>query len=180
MKPGEIAGKSADERLQKGKAHHHQSRRDGVEPRFDPRADHVGERHRQRATEHQVGNDAQRWQKNPEPKKKKRQREPFDAAEISSDIRLRRGVHRLEKTFAKNAVIDDRSLDKPGKSRRAINLPAPFRGAGRSEEDEMLEAQKRFGFAVTFLLFQKRPEREPPMMPNDRGGTERNHAAGLL
>src|SRR2546430_4007622 len=180
MKPGEIAGKSADERLEKGKTHHQQSRRDGVEPRFDSGPDHVGKRDCQRAAEHQIRNDAQCRQKNPEPKKKKRKREPFDTAQISGHVGLRSGIHRLEKTLAKNSVIDDRPLDEPAKSRSAINLSAPFRGPGRSEENQMLEAQKRLGFAVTFLLFQKRAERESAMMPHDRRRTERNHAAGLL
>src|SRR4051812_33215148 len=44
----------------------------------------------------------------------------------------------------------------------------------------MLEAQERLGLAITFLLFEKGAQREASMVPDDRGGTERDLAAGLL
>src|SRR5205085_9191816 len=180
MKPGEIARKSADERLQKSQTHHQQARGDSVEPWFDPRPDHVGKCHRERAAKHQIGNDPQRRQKNSETKKEKRERKPFDAAEISGQIRLGWGIHRLEKAFAKNAVINDRAINEPTEPRGAVNLTTPFRGPGRAEENQMFESEKRFGFAVTFLLFQKPPKREAAMMPDNRSGTKGDNEARLL
>ena len=44
----------------------------------------------------------------------------------------------------------------------------------------MFESEERFGFTVTFLLFQKRAQSEAPMMPDNRGGTKGNDEAGLL
>src|SRR5205085_2632983 len=63
---------------------------------------------------------------------------------------------------------------------RGINLAAPFRAAGRAEEDQVLEAEERFGFAVAFLLFPKRTQGEAAMMPDDRRGTEGNGVTRLL
>src|SRR5260370_841049 len=102
MKPGKVSRESAHKRLQKSQTHHEQARGDGVELWFDPRADHVGKRDGQGAAKHQIRHDAKRWQKNSKTKKKKCERKPFDTAEISCQIRLRRGVHRLEKSFAEN------------------------------------------------------------------------------
>src|SRR5438128_12210132 len=155
MEPGEIARKSAHERLEKSQTHHEQARGDGVELRFDVRSNHVGKRDGQCAAEHQIRHDAQRRQKNSKAKKEKRQCEPFDAAQISGEIRLRRGIHRLEKAFAENAMINDGAIDEPTESSRTVNLPAPFRHSARAEENQVFETKKRFGFAVTFLLFQK-------------------------
>ena len=103
---------------------------------------HVRKRHAKSAAEHQIRNDAQRRQKNSKPEKKNRQRKPFDAAQIRGHVRLRRGIDRLEKSFAENSVINDRPIEKPTEPRRAVNLTAPFRRAGRAEEDQMLEAQQ--------------------------------------
>ncbi|KAG0505159.1 MAG: hypothetical protein Udaeo_15100 [Candidatus Udaeobacter sp.] len=58
----------------------------GVEFWFDPRANHVGKRHAERATQHQVRNNAQPRQKNSQAKKKDHQRKPFDAAEVCGDL----------------------------------------------------------------------------------------------
>src|SRR5438552_7119800 len=180
MEPGEVTRKSPHQRLEKSQAHHEQARRDSVEPWFDARTHHVGKRHGQCAAKHQIRHDAQRRQKNSKPQKEKRKRKPFDAAEIRGQIRLRRGVHRLEKSFPENAMINDRAIDEPTESRRAVNLTAPFRGPGRAEENEVFETKKRFGFAVTFLLLQKRAQGKAAMMPNNRGRTESDDAAGLL
>src|SRR5205823_4085846 len=129
---------------------------------------------------HQIRHDSETRQKNSKTEKKKRQREPFNAAEIRGNVRLRRRIHRLEKSFAENAVVNYRSIDEPAEARRAVDLSAPFRGAGWAEKNQMFEPQQRFSFAVTFLLFQKRPEREAPMMPDDGRRTKRDDAAGLL
>src|SRR5207237_6654561 len=141
---------------------------------------HVRKRHGQCAAKHQIGHDAQRRQKNSKPKKEKRKREPFDAAEIRGQIRLGRGVHRLEKSFPENAMINDRAIDEPTESRRAVNLTAPFRGPGRAEENEVFETKKRFGFAVTFLLLQKRAQGKAAMMTINRGRTVSDVAARML
>src|SRR5438132_350023 len=180
MEPGEIARKSAHQRLRESQTHDEQARRNGVELWFDPRADHVGKRHGQCSAKHQIGHDAQRRQKNSEAKKEKRKREPFDAAEISGHVRLRRGIHRLKKPFAENAVINDRTINKPTESSRTVNLAPPLRCSSRPEENQMFEAKKRFGFTITFLLFQKRAESEAAMMPDDSGWAKRNDAARLL
>src|SRR5262245_54172305 len=44
----------------------------------------------------------------------------------------------------------------------------------------MFETQQRFRFAITVLLFHESAQREPPIVPNDRGRTERDHPAALL
>src|SRR5712691_5586731 len=112
MEPGEVARKSPHEGLKKSQTHHEQTRRDGIELWFNARANHVGKRDGQSAAKHQIRHDAQRRQKNSKTKKEKRQREPLDAAQISGQIRLRRGIHRLEKSFAENAMINDRAIDR--------------------------------------------------------------------
>jgi hypothetical protein len=61
----------------------------------------------------------------------------------------------LKKSFAENSVIDHRPVHEPAEARRPVDLTAPFRGPGWTEEDQMLETQQRLGFAVTILLFQK-------------------------
>src|ERR1700736_3044970 len=141
MEPGEVARKSAHKRLQKSETHHEQARGDSVESWFDPRPDHVGQRHRERAAKHQIGNNAQCRQKNSKTKKEKREREPFDAAQVSGQIRLRRGIHRLEKSFAKNAMINNRAINKPTKPRRTVNLTAPFRSPGWTKENQVFESE---------------------------------------
>src|SRR6266852_4996123 len=143
-------------------------------------ADHVGKRDGQCAAKHQIRHDAQRRQKNSKAKKEKRQREPLDAAQISGQIRLRRGIHRLEKSFAENAIINDGAIDEPTESLRTVNLTAPFRSSGRAEENQVFEFMKRSATTVTLLLFQKRAESEAAMMPNNRGRTESDDATGLL
>ena len=180
MEPGEVTRPAADQRLREGEKRNEQSRGDGVELRLDPRPQHVGDRDAQRSAKHQVGHDPQARQKYSQPEKENGEREPFDAAEVSGDFRLRRGINRLEKSFAENPVVNDRPVDEPTETRRAVNLPAPFRGAGGAEKNQVLEAEERFGLAVTFLLFAKRAQGEPPMMPDNRGGTESDGVPGLL
>src|SRR6266516_83272 len=77
-------------------------------------------------------------------------------------------------------MINDGTIDEPTESRRAVNLTTPFRSPGQAKENQVFETKKRFGFTVTFLLFQKRAEREAAMMPNNRGGTESDDTARLL
>src|ERR1043166_4947526 len=180
MQPCEVTRPPADERLRESEKRHEQARRDRVEFRLNPRPKHVGDGDAKSPTEHDVRHDPQPRQKNSEPEKKNGEREPFDAAQITGDFRLRSGIDRLEKAFAKNAVVDDGPVDEPAETRRAVNLAAPLRGTSRTEEDQMLETQERFGFAVPFLLFAKSAERESVMMPDDRGGTESNRVSGLL
>ena len=57
MKPGEITRPSADQRLGKGEERYKETGGDRVELRFDSRAQHVRDRHAERAAEHQIGND---------------------------------------------------------------------------------------------------------------------------
>ena len=44
----------------------------------------------------------------------------------------------------------------------------------------MFEAQQRFGFAITFLLFHERAQGEATMMPDDGRRAERDLTTGLL
>src|ERR1051326_2017516 len=135
MEPREVTRKSANERLHESETHHEQTRRHRIELWFDVRAHHVGKRDGERTAKHQVGNDPQRREKNSQTEKKERERKPFDAAQVHRNVRLRRRVHRLEKSFAENTVINNRPIDEPTETRRAVNLAAPFCGAGRSEEN---------------------------------------------
>src|SRR5947209_9890511 len=166
MKPSEVTRKTANERLDKGETHHKQPRGHGIEFRLDVRAHHVRERDGQCAAKHQIGNDAQARKKNSEPEKKQGEREPFDAAEIGSDVGLRRGIHRLKKSFAENSVVDHRPIDKPAETGGTVDLTAPFRRPGGAKENQMFETKERLGFPITLLLFQKRVEREAAMMPH--------------
>src|ERR1022692_3144969 len=165
VQPGEITREAAHQRLDERQRHDQQTRVHGIELRLDARAHHVGKRHAKCAAKHEIRNNSECRQKNSQAEEKDRQREPFDAAEISGDFRDRCRINRLEKTFAKNPVINNRPIDEPNETRRAVNLPAPFRRASRPEENQMLETQKRFRFAVTFLLFKKSAQRETPVMP---------------
>src|SRR5437588_11490191 len=160
MEPGEIARPSAHERLREREKSDEKPRRDGIELRLDPRAQHVRDRHAKRSAEHEVRHDPQAREKNPEPEKEHGQREPFDAAQVARHIRLRRGINRLEQSFAENAVVNNRRVNEPAETRGAVDLPAPFRRAGRTEKNQMFEAKKRFRLAVAFLLFAKRAQSE--------------------
>src|SRR5205085_6994242 len=133
-----------------------------------------------RSAEHQVRHDPQARKKNPEPEKEHGQREPFDAAQVARHIRLRRRINRLEKSLAENPVVNNWPVDEPAETRRAVDLPAPFRRAGRPEKNQMLEAKKRFCLAVAFLLFAKRAQSETTVMPDDGRGTEGDLVSGLL
>src|SRR5207247_10501295 len=84
---------------------------DRIEFWFDRRAHHVRERHAKGAPTHEVRHDAQRGQKDAETKKKNRKREPFNAAEVSGDLRLRRRINRLKKSFAENYGKDDQPIN---------------------------------------------------------------------
>src|SRR4029077_13879740 len=44
----------------------------------------------------------------------------------------------------------------------------------------MFKAQQGLRFAVTVLLFQKSAQRKPPIVPDDRGRTERDYPSSLL
>jgi len=151
--------------LGKGEKHDEQSRRHRIETRLDPGPEHVGNRHAKRSAQHQVRQNAQAGQKNPQPEQEDREREPFDAAQVSRDFRLGRGIDRLEKPVAEKAVINDRAIDEPAEARRPVNLAAPFRRAGRSEKNQMFETEQRFGFSVAFLLFSESAERETAPLP---------------
>src|SRR5438105_2826167 len=153
VQPGEITRKSSHERLSEGQKQNEQTGMNGVELRFDPRPHHVRERNAERAAKHQIRDNAQHRQKNPKTKKKNREREPFDTAQINGHVRLRCGIDRLKKTVAENSMINHRAVDEPTEARRSINLAAPFRCSGRAEEDQMFEAQQRFRFAIAVLLF---------------------------
>ncbi len=85
-KPGEISGPASHKRLGESETHYQQPRAHGIKLGLDPRAHHVGKRHAQRAPKHKIRHDAQRRQKNSQPEKKNRQREPFDAAEIGGQV----------------------------------------------------------------------------------------------
>src|SRR5205823_4411680 len=180
VEPGKVTRKSANERLDKSQTHYEQSRRDSIELWLDPRANHVRERNGQCPTKHQIGDNSERRQKNSKAGEKKREREPFDTAEIGGDVRLRSGVHRLEKSFTENTVIDDRPINEPTEPRCAINLTTPFRSPGRPEKNQMFEAKERFSFAIAFLLFQKCAQSKSAMVPDNRSGTESDDAARLL
>ena len=117
---------------------------------------------------------------NTEPEKEDRQREPLDAAEIVGDFGLWRRINGLKKSFAEDSVINDRAVDEPIETRRAVDLASPLRRAGRSEKDQMLETQERLGFAITFLLFKKGAQGKAAIVPDDRGRAKPDHAAGLL
>src|ERR1700730_4558810 len=153
---------------------------DRIELRFDACAHHVRKCDAKRAAKHEVRKDAQGRQKNAKTEKKNGQCEPFDTAEIGCDFRLRGRVDRLKKSFAENSVIDDRPINEPTEARRAVDLAAPFGRAGRAKEDQVLETQERFGFAVTFLLLKKRAQGEAAVMPDHRGRAKTDHATGLL
>src|SRR3984893_1576377 len=180
VQPGEITRKSSHERLGKGQKQDEQAGVDGVEFRFDTRPHHVRERDAERAAKHQIRDNAQHRQKNSEPKKKNREREPFDTAQIDGHVRLRSGIDRLKKTVAENSVINNRPINEPTEAGRSINLAAPFRRAGWAEENQMFEAQQRFRFAVAVLLFQESAQGEAAMMPYDGGWAESDDATSLL
>ena len=77
-------------------------------------------------------------------------------------------------------MVNHRAINKPAEPRRTVDLTAPFRCAGRSEEDQMFEAQQRFSFAVTVLLLEEVPKSETSIMPDDRGWAECDNPSGLL
>src|SRR5437868_12655793 len=70
MEQGEIARPSTDQRLSKREKRDEQTRRDCVELRFDSRAQHIRDRNAESAAKHQIGNDAERGQKDSQSEKK--------------------------------------------------------------------------------------------------------------
>src|SRR5438045_5775382 len=179
MQPGKITRPTSDEWLRKSKEHHQEAGKNGIEARLNPRAYHIRERDTKCAAEHQVRDDPQRWNKYTHAEKKDGEREPFDTAEISCHLRLRSGIDRLEESICENSVINNRTTKKPTETRRAVNLPAPFRCSGWPEKYEMLETQQRFGFAITFLLFVKRAQSKTTVAPDDGGGARCAAASAL-
>ena len=112
----------------------------GIEARFDPRAHHIRKSDAKCAAEHQIRDDPQWGKEHADAKKKNREREPFDAAEIGGDLRLRSGINGLEKSVCENSMINYRAIDEPAEARRAVNLSSPLRRSGWSEKNEMFEA----------------------------------------
>ena len=147
---------------------------------LEPRVDHVRQRHQKRSAEHQIRDDAQERDWDGTEENEEREGDPLDAAEVGGNIGLRGGVDGLKEPLAEDAVVDHGLVDEPGEARGAVDLAFPFRGAGRAEEDEVLEAQHRLRFAVALLLFSKGFQRETAVVPDNRGGAEGNHAATLL
>jgi hypothetical protein len=141
LQPREIAVPAADQRLGEGQEHDEQTRGYGIKLRLDSRAQHVGKRDTKGATQHQVGDNPQHRQEDSQSEEKKREDEPLDTADVVGDFRLSRRVDRLEKAFTKDSVIDDRAIDEPGETRRTVNLSTPFRRAGWTEKNEVLETQ---------------------------------------
>src|SRR3954462_6974911 len=72
MQPCEVAGESARERLDKRQSHDQKTSVHGVELRLDPRANHVGKRDAQCSAKHQVRNDTQLAEEDPQPEKENR------------------------------------------------------------------------------------------------------------
>ena len=139
MKPGEIARPSPHQGLREGEERDQQTRRNRVEPGLDARTQHVGDGHAKRSAEHQVRHDPQARHEDTEPEEENREREPFDAAEVRGDFRLRRGIDGLEKSFAEDAVIDDRPVDEPTEARRSVNLTRHFAVPVWAEENKILK-----------------------------------------
>ena len=152
MQPGEITRPPSDERLGESEDHHEEPCVHRIEFRFDWRPHHVRKCDAESAAQHEIRHDTQSRQENPEPKKKNRQREPFNTAEVSGDFRLRPGINRLKESFAENSMIDHRPVDEPAKARRPVDLTAPFRGAGRTKKNQVFETKQRLGFAIPILL----------------------------
>ena len=180
MQPGEVARPTAHQRLDGGQHHDEQARMHRVVSRLDARPYHIREGHAQRSSEHQIRHDAQTRQKNSQSEKKHRQGKPFDAAEISGDVRLRCRVHRLKEAVAEDPVINNGPVQEPAEARGPVNLAAPFGCAGRAKKNQVLETQKRFRFAVTFLLFQESAQGKAAIVPDQRRGAEPDDTAGLL
>ncbi len=117
------------------------------------RMDHVGKGDKQCSSEHEVRHDAQEGDWYGCRKDQCRQRDPLDAAQVGGDIRLRSGVDRLEKPLTKDAVVNNRLVDEPGETWRAVDLAFPLGCAGRAEEHKVLESQHGFRLTVALLLF---------------------------
>src|SRR6266567_8766156 len=107
----------------------------GIEFWLDRRAHHIRERHAESTATHEVRHDAQCGQEDPQTKKENRKCEPFNAAEISGDFRLRCRINRLKKSFAENSVIDNRPIHEPAETWRSIDLTTPFRSPSWAEKD---------------------------------------------
>ena len=77
-------------------------------------------------------------------------------------------------------MINNRLVDEPGEAWCTVDLAFPLGCAGGAEEDKVLEAQHGLRLAVAFLLFAEGLQSEAPIVPNDRGRAEGDHAAALL
>src|SRR5207244_10728363 len=111
----------------KNEKRHQQPRVNGIEARLDPRTQHIRKGDAECAPEHQLWDEPEWGNEDADAKKKDRECEPFDAAEIRGDIGLRSGINGLEKSVCENSVINYRAIDEPAEARRAVNLSAPLR-----------------------------------------------------
>src|SRR5437867_3414453 len=90
LQPGKITRPAANKRLSESEKHYKQSRRNGVEPRLDAGTNHIGKGNAKRAAKHEVGHNTQHREENAQAKEEKSKAEPFETAEISCEVRLRR------------------------------------------------------------------------------------------
>ena len=141
---------------------------------------HVGQSDEEGASEHQIGHDPQDGERNGQEKEKGGKGDPFDAAEIGGQFRLRGGVDALEEPFTKDAMINHRLVDQPSESRGSIDLSLPLGCTGRTKEDQVLETKEGFGFSITFLLLTESLQGEAAIVPYDGRRAEGNHLALLL
>jgi hypothetical protein len=86
----------------------------------------------------------------------------------------------LEQPLAEDSVVDDRLVDEPGETRSTVDLSLPLGGAGRAEEDKVLETEERLGFAVALLLLAEGLEREAAIVPDNGRGAECDDSPLLL
>ena len=142
FQPGEVTRPSAHERLGQGQKRDQKPGPDGVVFRLQLGVDHERKSHQKRPAEHQIRNNAQHRQRDRKGENKGREDNPFDAAQVGRDVGLRRRVDGLEESLAKDAVIDNGTIDQPGEARRAVDLAFPFGRAGRAEKDQVFEAQE--------------------------------------
>src|SRR6266513_5382771 len=86
MQPREITGESTHERLDKSEKHHKQPRASRIEFRLNGSSHHVGKRDAQRASKHEVRNNAQRRQENPKTEQKNCEGKPLNAAQVGGYV----------------------------------------------------------------------------------------------
>ncbi len=178
--PCEVTGPAAHPWLHQRQSRYKQAGGNRVEFSLQPRVEHVGQRDQKSRPEHEVRHNPQGLEWNCQHEHERREREPFDAGNVSCNIRSRRWIYRLEQALAEHSVVDHGTIHQPGEPRSAINHPLPFRLPRWSEKHQMLESQHRLRLAVTLLLLFERAEREPTIMPDDRCRAECNDLPGLL